>query len=835
MKRAILLIGLLVGLLSAFAYEEHATAATLRSGFKDQLVASVGRPTALAFTPDGRMLIATQPGQLRVYKGRQLLQTPALDLSSRICSNSERGLLGVAVDPDFATNHYIYLYYTFNKFGVCPQGQPSNSNNPINRVSRFVMSGDSVDPASEQVLINNIPSPNGNHNGGDLHVGKDGNLYVSVGDGGCDYAGDSGCAGSNDASRDRNVLLGKVLRVTREGDIPPDNPFQGDDSTRCNVAGSTNPAKICQETFAWGFRNPFRMAFDPNAPGTRFFVNDVGQNAWEEVDQGQAGADYGWNLCEGTHDNPSRPGSVDCTAPPYTPPVHEYSHDAGCASITGAAFVPDGTSWPTSYDDSYLFGDYVCGKIFELTPTRGGGFDQSKFASGLGQGGPVDMTFGSSGSGDALYFTTYANGGEIHRIAYVGANNSAPNAFVTADPTTGPVPLDVTFDGSGSSDPDGGALTYVWDFGDGSPPQTTDTPTTNHAYSAVGTYTATLTVRDTSGAEDAATVRIEVDDGAAADGPPILEIESPTQDKTFAVGEKIVLHGGATDPEDGTLPESALSWEVLQYHNNSHTHPYLSPTPGNDVEITSPAPEDLFATDPAGNYLEIRLTATDSTGHSSTVTQALRPHAVDVALDSQPAGIELLVNGTTIDSPKTITSWEGYELKVSAPRHTTLAGTTYLFNRWSDDVTQPDRSIITNAEPKTYTAIYTPCTIAGTPHDDVLKGTPGNDIICGRGGGDTLIGRGGDDMLRGGLGDDKLGGGSGSDILRGGPERDELSGGTGEDSLRAGEGDDDYFGDGGDDHLNSKDGVSGNDSLDGGADTDTCKTDSREASIVGCP
>ena len=186
--------------------ESPAAAATLPSGFEDQLVASTRNPTALAFTPDGRMLVATQPGQLRMYKNEQLLQTPALDISSKICANSERGLLGVAVDPNFSTNKYVYLYYTYNKFGVCPTGQPTDANNPVNRVSRFVMTGDTVDPATEKVLIDNIPSPAGNHNAGDLRFGKDGYLYVSVGDGGCDYAGDSGCAGENDASRDRHIL-----------------------------------------------------------------------------------------------------------------------------------------------------------------------------------------------------------------------------------------------------------------------------------------------------------------------------------------------------------------------------------------------------------------------------------------------------------------------------------------------------------------------------------------------------------------------------------------------------------------------------------------------------
>ena len=271
---------------------------------------------------------------------------------------------------------------------------------------------------------------------------------------------------------------------------------------------------------------------------------------------------------------------------------------------------------------------------------------------------------------------------------------------MSADPTSGSLPLNVAFDGSQSSDPDGDALSYLWDFGDGSQIQTKDTPMTSHTYSTSGTYTATLMVRDTSGAEDAATVRIDA--GNAAPAPTIA---SPAPDKLFTVGEKITLHGSATDPEDGPLPEGALSWEVLQHHNNSHTHPFLPPTPGNDVEITAPAPEDFSSTDPAGNYLEIRLTATDSTGLSKTVTRELHPNTVDVTFDTQPTGLGLLVNGTTVNTSKTLTSWEGYKLTLEAPSPQTLAGTTYAFSSWSDGGAQ-SHDIVTGTAPGTYTATY---------------------------------------------------------------------------------------------------------------------------------
>ncbi|MGZ5496845.1 MAG: PQQ-dependent sugar dehydrogenase, partial [Candidatus Aminicenantales bacterium] len=179
-----------------------ASAITLPLGFGDALVATVGAPTALAFTPDGRLLITTQGGTLRVVQGGALLTTPALSLGSAVCSNGERGLLGVAVDPQFATNHYVYLFYTFNKNAAgCPT---SNTTTPVERISRFTLdipTANVIDPATELVLIDNALNFAGNHNGGQVRVGPDGYLYAGIGDGGCDYAGDSGCAGANDASR----------------------------------------------------------------------------------------------------------------------------------------------------------------------------------------------------------------------------------------------------------------------------------------------------------------------------------------------------------------------------------------------------------------------------------------------------------------------------------------------------------------------------------------------------------------------------------------------------------------------------------------------------------
>jgi glucose/arabinose dehydrogenase len=664
--------------------------------FTDALVSNIASPTALAFTPDGRMLITAQPGQLYVYQNGTLRTTPALDLAARLCTNSERGLLGVAVDPAFASNHFIYVYYTYRKSGVC---DINTANSPVNRVARFVLPDTNVvDLASEVVLVDNILSPNGNHNAGDLNFGKDGYLYISIGDGGCDYADKTKCAGNNDAARDQHVLLGKILRITRDGAIPSTNPFRGTDSARCHVTGRTDPGKKCQETFAWGLRNPFRFAFDPNAADTRFVINDVGQNIWEEIDLGQPGADYGWNVREGHCANNS---TTNCGTPPagMTDPIYDYSHSSGCASITGGAFVPNGF-WPSSYDGAYLFGDYVCGKIFKLTPS-GSSYTASDFVTGLGTNSAVHLRFGPYGSSQALYYTSYANGGQIRRIVYSGSANRTPTAAISASPTSGPLPLTVSFNGSGSDDPDtGDTLTYVWDFGDGSAVRETSQPTTSYTYTSAGTYTATLRVRDQHGATSApATLRI-----GAGNTPPTPQIIAPTTSTRFAVGQTITLSGSATDQQDGPLADSALRWRVTLHHNQ-HTHPFVPATTGNNITFNAPAPEDLAAT--TTSYLTIELTATDSQGLTSVITQELRPRLVDVTLNTQPSGLRLEVNGTTIVAPRTLTSWQGYTLNVNAPTQLDSVGQAYEFAAWSDGGAAA-HAIVTPAAATTYTAGFNP-------------------------------------------------------------------------------------------------------------------------------
>ena len=382
-------------------------AAVVPSGFTDTQVANppgnpLSSPTGIVPLPGNRGLITEKGGAVRVLQADgTLLDADALTL--KVCAGSEMGLLGAAIDPAFIINGYVYLYYTRDA------GNCSSATGRFNRVSRFTMVGNTISSTSELVLLDNIAATGGNHDGGDLEIGQDGYLYVSVGDAGSDPR-----PGGAPAAQDLSLLNGKILRITAAGGIPPDNPLVGAaDSAPCATAGIAAPENVrCLEIYSWGLRNPYRFAFDPNTGGTRFFINDVGQNTWEEVDEGLKGADYGWPAREG----PCVQGSTtNCPPPPagVTDPLTSYDRSTGCSFITAAAFVPNGW-WPSDYDGSYLFADGGCNKIFRRTAA--GVVD---YASPFAQvaGTIVDMAFISQGQEPSLFYVTNSSS-QLHRIAY---------------------------------------------------------------------------------------------------------------------------------------------------------------------------------------------------------------------------------------------------------------------------------------------------------------------------------------------------------------------------------------------------------------------------------
>ena len=612
-----------------------ASAASLPSGFVETTVASgIASPTAMAIAPDGRIFICSQSGALRVIKNGVLLATPFVTLS--VDSVGERGLLGVALDPHFTLNHYVYLYYTV-------RGIPSH-----NRVARFTANGDGVLPGSPVILLELDPlSTATNHNGGALHFGPAGNLYIAVGD---------NAKGSN--SQNLSNLLGKILRIAPDGTIPPDNPFVQSTTAR-------------HEIWAFGLRNPFTFAFKGT---TNFmYINDVGQSTWEEIDLGQAGANYGWPVTEGPTTNPA-----------YKSPIYYYGHNEGCAITGGAFYSPSTPNFPSSYVGKYFFGDHCSGFIRVLDPTTA---KASGFITGASQ--PVDIQVGADGS---LYYLARGTG-SVMKVRYT--TNLSP--VITTQPksqliSTG-YPVTFSVVGSGAT-----PYSYQW-LRNG----------VNISGATASSYTFTTTLAD-----NGAQFRVRVTNAfgnalsniatlsVISDKPPVGQILTPAQGTTYLGGMVVNYSGAASDKEDGILPASAFTWRV-DFHHDSHVHPFIPPTTGSKTgTFTIPNRGEVSS----NVYYYITLKVVDSVGLTSTTVRNILPRKANMTFATQPAGLKISLDGASGRvTPFTVTGVVGIIRSIAAPTPQTLNGTSYNFQSWSDGGAR-SHEISTPAVNTTYTASF---------------------------------------------------------------------------------------------------------------------------------
>jgi glucose/arabinose dehydrogenase len=357
-------------------------AATVPPGFTDTLVAAgLTNPTAMALAPDGRVFVCEQGGNLRVIKNGALLVTPFLTVT--VDSSGERGLLGVAFDPNFASNQLVYIYYTATTPTV------------HNRISRFTAAGDVAVAGSEVTVmdLDNLSTAT-NHNGGALHFGPDGNLYVAIGD---------NANGAN--AQSFTTRLGKMLRMTSSGGVPPGNPF---------VDETSGPNETI---WAMGLRNPFTFSFQ-NGTG-RMFINDVGQNTWEEINDGIAGSNYGWPTCEGLCNPPN--GN-------FRDPIFAYANDASTCAITGGAFYnPQIVQFPAQFVGNYFFADFCAGWIRRLNSSNA----VIDFATGISL--PVDLQVSADGF---LYYLARGSG-SVNRIGFTTTGDNIPPTVSINSPSDG--------------------------------------------------------------------------------------------------------------------------------------------------------------------------------------------------------------------------------------------------------------------------------------------------------------------------------------------------------------------------------------------------------------
>jgi PKD repeat protein len=455
-----------------------------------------------------------------------------------------------------------------------------------------------------------------------------------------------------------------MLRINPDGTAPSDNPFY-------NTAGAK------KEIWALGLRNPYTFAFSSSGV---MHINDVGQDSWEEVNLGKAGANYGWPSCEGT-----------CSNQIFVNPIYAYPHPSGAGrSVAGGAFY-DSSQFPSEYRGSYFFGDYVGGFVKRLTPSK----QAVDFVTGASA--PVDVKVGPDGS---LYYLSIGSG-EVRKVTY-SSGNGVPNAVASGSPASGPAPLQVNFSGSGSSDPNGDALTYSWNFGDGT--SAAAGSSVSHTYSSAGPYTATLTVSDGRGGSDTATVGISVGT------PPAGTISAPSSGTKYSAGNTMSFSGSATDAQDGSsLPASAFRWVVL-FHHNTHTHPFKE---FNGVKSGS------FAIPTTGEtahdvWYRIYLTVKDSSVLSHTTTRDVTPNKASITLASNVAGLQINLDGQPKTTPHTFTGVVGISRTLQAPSAQTLNGQGYQFQSWSDGGAAT-HAISTPASATTYTASYSPAS-AGPQH-----------------------------------------------------------------------------------------------------------------------
>jgi uncharacterized repeat protein (TIGR01451 family) len=728
-------------------------ASALPNGFQETTLPFTGlvNPTAIEFAADGRVFIAEKSGRIKVFSN---LSDPSSDLFANLSTNVhdfwDRGMLGFALDPGFTTGRpYVYVLYTFDApIGGSPPtfgdgcADPTGNGCVVSaRLSRLTAAGNQMTGA-EQVLINDWCQQYPSHSIGSLAFGADGALYVTGGDGASFNFTDWGQDGNpvnpcgdppggpgtalTPPSAEGGALRSQDLRTpsdptSLDGAILRVNPDTGEGMPNNPLASSSDPN--ARRIIAYGLRNPFRMTIRPGT--NEVWLGDVGWNTWEEInrvadplgsvenfgwpcyegrDQVQSARQSGYDganlsICENLY---ALPGGVEA-------PYFAYHHAAkvvpgeSCrpnpdgtgtsSSVAGVAFYTNGP-FPDSYDGAVFFADYSRDCIWVMFPGSNGLPDASNVSSRATfqapAANPVDLQVGPDG---ALYYADF-DGGTIRRIAY--SANQPPIAVATGTPTNGPAPLSVNFDGSGSSDPEGGLLSYAWDLdGDGGFDDSIAAQPT-YTYTQPGTYNVRLRVTDAQG-QPATSAPVTI---SADNTPPTATIATPAAGTTWKVGDRIFFSGSAMDPQQGALPSSALSWQLVLQHCPADCHSHLVRTwRGDDPNLFFDAPDHEYP-----SYLELRLTATDAGGLTATETLRLDPRTVELSFQSSPSGLQLTVGSSSSPTPFTRTVIEGSNNTISAPTPQTLGGTDYGWVSWSDGGAQSHN--ITASAAAAYTAAY---------------------------------------------------------------------------------------------------------------------------------
>lgn len=677
------------------------------------------QPMQLDVAPDGKVFYISRSGKVNVIHTHDGASETHIAAELDVYTNGEDGGVGLALDPDFATNRWIYINHS-------PVGTAE-----INRVTRFTVNADdTLDMASAQTVIEVPAFRGGNdvepgHTGGYLHFGPGGNLYIGVGDDTNPFESQGYTPiderpgrekfDAQRASANTNDLRGKILRIHPEAaggySIPSGNMF------------APGTALTRPEIYAMGFRNSFRFSVDPETGWIS--AADYGPDAqYADPNRGPAGTvewnlikepgNYGWPYCVGdntpfndydfatgtsgpkfscsapVNNSPNNTGLTNLPAAKAATVWYDYGTSAefpeidggqGAAPMSGPFYHYDAAStserkFPKYYDKTPFFYEWSRNFIKEFRLDAAGDLLKiNPFVADLGLRSPIDMKFGPDG---AMYVAEWGIGYSrsntddgIYRIDYV-AGNRTPLAKASATPDTGQGPLQVTFSSAGTSDPDGDELTYAWNFGDGS---TGTGPSPTHTYTANGTYSAQLTVTDSGGKSAGVNVPIIV-----GNTRPTVSFTSPANGRFINYGDTITYQVNVTDPEDGAVDCSRVVVTAALGHD-SHSHDTGQYTGCSGTITTGASGHDATA----NTYLVLSADYTDNGGLQGTTTVVLQPRHKQAEYYTGKSGIRVVEqsgaeNGKRIGDisnddwisfkPMNLTGVESVTFRVSAPSST---------------------------------------------------------------------------------------------------------------------------------------------------------------------
>ena len=714
------------------------------SGFVEETILMDLPPTtAVAFGPENRSYLALKEGIVRVAVGSTLLATPFIDISSITNRRTDRGLGGIALDPQFPTRPYVYLFFTYDP----PELLPDDTTPRVSRLIRVQADAarnyNVALPNSIEVILGKnstaqniasrlavsstiIPEPAScmtgltmdgtpvedclasdelSHSAGTLMFGADGYLYASHGDG----SSYNGATKTSLRSQLLDSLSGKILRIDpNTGRGVPGNPFYN----------STNPGSNRSRVWSLGMRNPFRMTV--NKATGQVYLGDVGSSSWEEVNSGK-GTNHGWPCYEGGNISGSTVGTGNTISIPnpsfkefsrtsafcaalynqglgaVTAPLFSYKHpvdangkDLG-GSVTGVAFY-SGSAYPAKYRGALFIADYAQRSIRYLTFDPNGFPTVNPFAQETSaSSGPVQLITGPDTNLYAVFLDLITRKSQLRRYRYTGSSNTPPTVVLKANPVGGSVPLTVSFSTAGTNDADGQSLAYSWDFGDGTGAGETS-PNPTHVYQTVGTFEAKLFVRETTAPFAESTADVTIRTGVT---PPRVHIDSPTPDKTYAIGDTISFSGYA-EFEGEPVPDSALTWSIIQQHNlHEHLLDEISGVSSGSFQTSEHTDNTRFM---------VCLYATAGTGLEDQSCVIIHPRAIDTTFLSEPAGAQMTYVDEELQflAPHTTKPIESSQQTVVA----SLVHQSRSFSRWTDGSMNPEKAFTVGTSPTTFTAIY---------------------------------------------------------------------------------------------------------------------------------